>query len=136
MASTMNDKRLPNLQILLAVLFSIAAVFAPLLMTRGNLVIGTLIALGLLLGAVTLAIGYRAAVQKRPVQYPFYGWSLRVLRIFAGEGAVRSMNPTPRRGQNPAPRGSLQVIGVVNLILGGLLVLGMGYAIVTLINFP
>ena len=126
----MDEKRLPNLQILLSVLFSVSALFAPLLMTRGSLVIGVLVALGMLLSGVTLAIGWRAYVQRRPVQYPFYAWSLRLLRIFAGEAQLREIDRAPRQGKSAAAaaQGNLRLLGMVNLALGGLLLVGMLYA--------
>ena len=119
--------KLPNLQILFAVLFSLAAIFAPLGMTRGGLVITALLALGLLLGILTLAIGYRAAAQKRPVEYPFRALSARVVSRLAGEPQPREPRPRePRpRPAKGARAANLALIGRFNLVLGTLLVLAM-----------
>ena len=129
--------KLPNLQILLAVLFSLAAIFAPLWMTWGSFVITALLALGLLLGILTLAIGYRAAVQKRPVEYPFRALSARLVSRLAGEPLPHEPLPHEPRSREPRPReplprpakgaraANLALIGRFNLVLGTLLVLAM-----------
>lgn len=127
----MNDKLLPRIQLVLALLFGLAAVIGPMLTAEARRLILGILGIGLLLGAVTVAIGVRLVMQRQPVTYPFFGWSLGVLKAFVGEKQVRPLRKA-RRGPTPE---AMRVLGIASLVLGGLLVLAM-IAVGVLVFFP
>lgn len=112
----MPEKLLPPVQLLLGVLFAAAAIFGPMLTRDARGLVLSIAGIGLLLGAVTLAIGW-LAFRRRAVEYPFAAWSLRVLKVFAGESQVRALESSRRA----AGARHLRALGIASFVLGGLL---------------
>ena len=97
---------LPRLQIAFAVIFCAVALFGPLLISQGNLVILVAALAGAWLGVITFLIGWRLEVARAPVFYPFNNWSLGILKLFLKPGEARSLKAGDRE-LSPAVRKAL-----------------------------
>ncbi len=122
------DKLLPRIQLICIVLFAVIAIFGPMLVARGSLVIITGALAGVALGVVTFLIGWRLAVAKETVRYPFSGWSYGILKLFLNPKQARSLKPANRE-LSPLAR---EAIGISSLVVGPLLVIALIIAIVQL----
>jgi hypothetical protein len=115
----MEEKILPKIQILFAILFGLTVIFAPFLFRslEGILLLAASVGLGL--GIVTLLLGWAIVIREKTVIYPFREWSLPLLRLIYGEQTVSGLEKKRRR----VPSSSQRWLGIASLVGGGLVVL-------------
>lgn len=123
-------KLLPRLQLVFAAVFCVVALFGPLLVSQGTLVILAAALAGAILGVITFLIGWRLEVARAPVLYPFAAWSLGILKLFLKPGESRALKPGDRE-LTPSAR---RVVGILSLGLGGLLVVALLVATVLVLS--
>lgn len=109
----MIEKRLPNAQILFALLFSLVALLSPLAVRSLNVILLLAATTGLALCAVTARIGWMVLMQGRPAIYPFRGWSISLLRLATGGKMPQQEKPPPSAAEQ-------KWLGIASLACGGL----------------
>ncbi len=115
------QKKLPHIQLILAVIFGAVSIFGPMLTPQGSLVIFLAALTGILLGGVTFYIGWLLEVKRASIRYPFADWSRRILLLFLSPGQARGLKPANSELSSFAR----EAIGILSLILGPLLVIAL-----------
>ena len=123
------EKQLPKVQILLAVLFGLVVLLAPLFTRSLEAIIFLASAAGLGLGGVTARIGWAVLVQKKAAVYPFQEWSLSLLNWMYGAQATHELEKKKR----PPSAARQNWLGIASLVCGGLVaVAALGAALYAL----
>lgn len=120
----MIEKIFPRLQLVLALLFAATAIYGPMLTAEAKALLIYLMVVGLLLGVVTLRLGWRMVMEKLPVEYPFAGWAAAVLKPFI---------TSRQRKRLTATRLAPPVLGIGSLVVGGLILVGVGIAAIVVL---
>jgi hypothetical protein len=119
---------LPRIQLILAVLFGLLALFGPLFFRATQALVLLIVALGAAFGLVTFWIGWLAAVKKREVEYPFRIWSILLLRPFLKPGQVRALQKKKRPADGRAAAG----LGFASMLLGAALLIALAAVVFSL----
>lgn len=117
----MKTNLLTRLQLLLIVLFGLAAIFGPALIQQTGGAFLLVVVLGIAFGLVTFSIGYLAVVKKVALEYPFQGWSITILKPFLSPRQKRALY----KRQAPITGRAAWWIGVTSMALGGALVVAL-----------
>jgi hypothetical protein len=120
----MEEKILPPIQLVLAVVFGMMILLGPVVTPEIRAILIASALSGVLLGLVTLRIGWLVVVDRQYVEYPFQDWSQQVVKT------LFDTRPVVQRSkyQSSPTFGGSRVIGLLSLVTGGILVLGMGGA--------
>jgi hypothetical protein len=98
----------------MVLLFAAAIFCGPLLFQQTRVMLLTVIGIGLVLGLVTLWIGWRAAVMKQPILYPFRAWSISLLEFFITPRQAREL----KRSVSPPASKVQMLLGLTSLVFG------------------
>ncbi len=114
-------KLLPRLQVVFVVLFAAISMCGPIFFAEGALVILAAALSGILLGVVTFFIGWRLAIAKDTISYPFPELSMRIIKFFLSSKESQGLKPF----ETNLPPLARQILGIASLVVGGLLVVGL-----------
>ncbi len=116
----MMEKLLPRLQLVFVVLFAAISLCGPIFFGELGVLILAAALFGILLGIITFIIGWRLAVARGTVSYPFPELSMRIIKLF-----LSTDTPEPelfKRSLSPLAR---QALGIASMAVGTLLVIGL-----------
>ncbi|MBE0697638.1 MAG: hypothetical protein IH586_12015 [Anaerolineaceae bacterium] len=114
----MEEKFLPKVQILFAVIFGLIVLFSPFVIRslEGILLLAATVGFGL--GLVTVRLGWVILLQNKTAIYPFREWSLPLLKQIYGAQIVRSLEQKQRTVSPSRQRW----LGIASLVGGGFVI--------------
>lgn len=122
----MKTIRLTRLQLILVVLFGLAALTGPWLVQNTDALILVVMFLGVAIGGVTFWIGWLTSVKKYALEYPFEAWSIAVMKPFLSPKQLHTL----QKKQHPITGRMASIVGTASLVLGGAVVIGLIAALV------
>lgn len=115
----MKTTRYTRAQLILVVVFGLAALAGPWLIQNTDGLVLLVVTLGIAIGGITFWIGWLAAVKKYSLDYPFQAWSIAIMKPFLSARQERVL----RKNQRPITGRAASVVGIASMVIGAALVI-------------